>query len=46
MKRALQKEQWVITDDPLRFKLGNVNFRVDLSAERMRSPDLVGWVEG
>ncbi|MEQ8465046.1 element excision factor XisH family protein [Coleofasciculus sp. E1-EBD-02] len=42
----MQKEQWVITDDALRFKFGNVNCRVDLGAERMRSPDLVGWVEG
>ncbi|WP_338017081.1 element excision factor XisH family protein [Myxacorys almedinensis] len=25
VKRALQKERWVITDDPLRFKVGNVN---------------------
>ena len=33
VKHALEKEQWVITDDPLRFKFGNVNFRVDLAAE-------------
>ena len=35
VKLALQKEQWVITDDPLRFKFGNVNFQVDLGAERL-----------
>lgn len=35
VKRALEKEQWVITADPLRFKFGNVNFQVDLGAERL-----------
>lgn len=35
VKLALQKEQWLITDDPLRFKFGNVNFQVDLGAERL-----------
>ncbi len=35
VKQALQKEQWVITDDPLRFKFGNVNFQVDLAAEQL-----------
>ncbi len=35
VKRALQKEQWVVTDDPLKFKFGNVNFQVDLGAERL-----------
>ena len=35
VKRALQKEQWVITADPLRFKFGTVKFQVDLGAERL-----------
>ncbi len=35
VKQALQKEQWVITDDPLKFKFGNVNFQIDLGAERL-----------
>jgi hypothetical protein len=35
VKRALQKEQWVITADPLRFNFGNVNFLVDLGAEKL-----------
>ena len=35
VKRALQKEQWVITADPLKFKFGNVKFQVDLGAERL-----------
>ncbi len=35
VKQALQKEQWIITNDPLNFKFGNVNFQVDLGAERV-----------
>lgn len=35
VKRALQKEQWVITADPLRLKFGGINFQVDLAAERV-----------
>lgn len=35
VKQALQKEQWIITNDPLSFKFGNVNFFVDLGAERL-----------
>ena len=34
VKQGLQKDGWMITDDPLKFKFGNVNFRVDLGAER------------
>lgn len=35
VKQALQKERWIITNDPLSFKFGNVNFFVDLGAERL-----------
>lgn len=35
VKRALEKEQWVITADPLRFSFGNVKFQVDLGAEQI-----------
>ena len=35
VKQGLQKDGWMITDDPLKFKFGNVNFRVDLGAERL-----------
>ncbi len=35
VKKALEKEQWVITADPLKFKYGNVNFQIDLGAERV-----------
>lgn len=42
VKRALQKERWVITDDPLRFKFGNVNFQVDLGAEQLVAAERAG----
>ena len=42
VKLALQKEQWVITDDPLRFKFGNVNFQVDLAAEKLVAAERAG----
>jgi XisH protein len=35
VKAALQREQWIITHDPLRFKFGDVNFQIDLGAERL-----------
>jgi len=42
VKRALQKEQWVITAEPLKFKFGNVNFQVDLGAERLVAAERAG----
>jgi thymidylate kinase len=42
VKQALQKEQWVITDHPLRFKFGNVNFQVDLGAEQLIAAERSG----
>lgn len=42
VKQALQKEQWVITDDPLKFKFGDVNFQVDLGAERVLAAQKAG----
>ena len=39
VKQALQKEQWILTDDPLKFKFGNVNFQVDLGAEKLLAAD-------
>ena len=35
VKQALQKEQWTITDDPLKVEFGDVNFQIDLGAERV-----------
>jgi XisH protein len=42
VKQALQKEQWVITDDPLRFKYGNVNFQIDLGTEKLLADHRAG----
>jgi hypothetical protein len=42
VKTALQKEQWVITDDPLKFKFGNVKFKIDLGAERLIAAERKG----
>ncbi|MCG9884538.1 MAG: XisH family protein [Cyanobacteria bacterium] len=42
VRRALEKERWIITDDPLRFKFGNVNFRIDLGAERLLAAERSG----
>ncbi|MCO6489856.1 MAG: XisH family protein [Phaeodactylibacter sp.] len=33
--RALEKEGWAITDDPLFFRVGGVDFKIDLGAERV-----------
>ncbi|NJK29559.1 MAG: fatty-acid oxidation protein subunit alpha [Acaryochloris sp. RU_4_1] len=33
VKVALQKENWVITDDPLKIELGGAKFEIDLGAE-------------
>ncbi len=33
VKRGLQKEQWLITDDPLEIKLEEVLLKIDLGAK-------------
>ncbi len=35
VKQALEQEGWIITADPLSFSFGEVNFQVDLGAERI-----------
>ncbi len=35
VKNALVKEGWTILADPLSFKVGEVNFQIDLSADKM-----------
>lgn len=35
VKTALIKEQWLITQDPLAFKYGKVDFQIDLGAEKL-----------
>lgn len=42
VKQALQKEQWIITDDPLKFKFGNLNFQIDLGAKRLVAAERAG----
>lgn len=42
VKNALEKDKWVITDDPLKFKFGEVNFRIDLGAEKVIAAEKAG----
>jgi hypothetical protein len=35
VKQALEKEGWIITNDPLSFKVGSVSVQIDLGAERL-----------
>ncbi|MBE9068675.1 XisH family protein [Leptolyngbya cf. ectocarpi LEGE 11479] len=35
VKIALEKEQWVVTDDPLRLEVGGTKFEIDLGAEQL-----------
>ncbi len=39
VKNALEKQQWTITADPLRINFGDVEFEVDLAAERLLAAD-------
>ncbi|GAA6621325.1 XisH family protein [Scytonema sp. NUACC26] len=42
VKVALQKEQWVITDDPLKIEVGGTKFEIDLGAERLLAAQRAG----
>jgi len=33
VRHALEKEQWIITNDPLFFRFGGVDMYIDLAAE-------------
>ena len=35
VKKALTKEGWIITNDPLSFKVGGIAVQIDLGAERL-----------
>lgn len=35
VKIALEKEQWIITNDPLKLEVGGAKFEIDLGAERL-----------
>ena len=42
VKKALIKEDWVVTDDPLRLKVGVISFQVDLGAEKVIGAEKAG----
>ncbi len=42
VKKALIKEDWVVTDDPLRLKVGVITFQVDLGAEKVIGAEKAG----
>lgn len=35
VRRAMEKDGWLITDDPLRLSSGNVDVEIDLGAEKL-----------
>jgi XisH protein len=42
VKIALQKENWLITDDPLRVEIGGAKFEIDLGAEHLLAAERAG----
>jgi hypothetical protein len=42
VKRALEKEGWIITADPYEMQVGNVDFEIDLAAERLIAAEREG----
>ena len=42
VKNALQKEEWLITDDPLEIKFEEVTLKIDLGAERLIAAEKEG----
>ncbi|NET09715.1 MAG: fatty-acid oxidation protein subunit alpha [Symploca sp. SIO2B6] len=37
VRRALEKEQWIVTDDPLKLEVGGTKFEIDLGAAKLLS---------
>ncbi|GAA6622956.1 XisH family protein [Scytonema sp. NUACC26] len=35
VRKGLEKEGWLVTDDPLRIQVGGVNMEIDLGAEKI-----------
>jgi hypothetical protein len=35
VKQAVEKDGWLITQDPLKLKFGDINFQIDLAAEKL-----------
>jgi XisH protein len=42
VRHALEKEQWIITDDPLFLRFGGVDMYIDLAAEQLMSAERNG----
>jgi len=42
VRKSLLKEQWVITDDPLKIKIEGVKFEIDLAAEKVFAAEKEG----
>lgn len=42
VRHALEKEQWIITDDPLFIRFGGVDMYIDLAAEQLISAEKNG----
>lgn len=42
VRNGLEKEGWVITDDPLRIEVGDVEMYIDLGAERVLAAERLG----
>ena len=42
VRRALEKEQWVITDDPLKLEIGGAKLEIDLGAEQILAAERAG----
>lgn len=42
VRLALEKENWIITDDPLRIKIGHRKLKIDLGAERVLGAEKEG----
>ncbi|MHC5779514.1 element excision factor XisH family protein [Nostoc sp.] len=42
VRSALEKEGWLITDDPLNIRCGGVDIQIDLGAERLLAAEKAG----
>jgi XisH protein len=42
VKRALEKEGWIVTEDPYAIQVGNVDFEIDLAAEQLLTAEREG----
>jgi hypothetical protein len=42
VRRALEKEQWIITDDPLKIEIGGTKLEIDLGAEQILAAEKAG----